>query len=110
MPDRPQRPRVVYRIVRSDPPTARDFLSPSALGRHFADPRQVQLASGLSVFRTEEQARRQARRYDLGRFLAELHLSDEWQVERTLRTSGHHTVFADTEVLLRAVVRVIAVD
>jgi len=33
-----------------------------------------------------------------------------WEIERTPRTTGHHTIFADPEVLLRAVVRVIAVD
>ena len=60
-------PRTVYRVVRSDPPAARDFLSAAALGRRFNDSRLSSLADGISVFETEAQARRQAVRYNLGR-------------------------------------------
>lgn len=104
-------PCVVYRVVRTDPPAKRDFLSPAALGRRFADPRQRELADGISVFATEVQARRQARRYQLGGHIAELHLPRSCEIRRTLRrTAGHHTVHADADALLASVVRVVPVD
>ncbi len=103
--------RIVYRVVRSSPPTARDFASPAALGRRFRDSRQSDLARGVSVFRTQAQALRHARRYDLGTFIAELRLPAGTAVRRTLRRSvGHHTVFAEAEVLLASVVRIALVD
>ena len=111
MAERLDLPRRVYRVVRADPPTRTDFLSPAVLGRRFADPRQHDLAEGISVFATEAQARRQALAYQLGRHIAELQLPAGAEIRRTQRrTAGHHTVRADAEALLRSVVRVVPVD
>ena len=102
--------RVVYRVVRSNPPTRRDFFSPAALGRRFQDAKQRALAEGVSVFATEEQARRLARRFHLGSYIAEVNLPEECRILRTQRTPGHHTVWAAADLLLEAVVRVVSVE
>ena len=57
---------------------------------------------------TERQAVARARRYPwLGTYVAKLELPSSIRIERTLRTRGHHTVWADPDELLRAVLRVI---
>lgn len=104
------RPRIVFRIVRHDPPVPEDFTPASSAGapphaRRAVDPR---LSTGISVLATERQALARARRYPgLGTYVAELELPANVPVERTLRTRGHHTVWADPDELLRAVRRVI---
>jgi hypothetical protein len=51
-------PRVFYRIVKSDSPTPRDFLSQKALGVQVRHPtrRALRIWDGISVYRTREQA------------------------------------------------------
>jgi hypothetical protein len=103
-----------YRIVRSDPPTLMDFTSAKALGkaRPTDDPEALRLADGLSVFRTEAQAHRHARRMPmLGTHIAEVAIaaSAPVHVERTLRTPGHHTLWGKPAFLLACVRRVVAV-
>ena len=106
--------RTLFRIVRSDPPTLADFVSNVELGRPLPrDPEAARLWSGISVNETENQARRRARGVPvLGNYLAELHLDEESfvRIERTTRSRGHHTVWADPVLLLRSVVRVLPID
>jgi hypothetical protein len=68
---------------------------------------------GISVFDTEVRARHKARAWPiLGSFIAELSVPAEplyvWR--RTIPTSkGHHTVWADPNLLVRCVVRAVRV-
>ncbi len=106
--------RVVYRIVRSDPPTLDDFLSDESAGKAStaATPELRRLASGRSVYNTEAQARRKARAYPvLGRYIAAVELPEHpaIRMERTLASAGHHTLWADPELLLANVVAVVPV-
>jgi hypothetical protein len=107
--------RTVYRIVRTDPPTLADFLSDAELGRaSFKDTEDVRrLRSGRSVYATEAQARRKARRYPiLGRYIAAVVLPDDQSIwiERTIPSSaGHYTLWGDAALLLTVVVRVVPV-
>ena len=58
------------------------------------------------MFATETQARNQARDFPLlGSYIARLDVPDDAPVraERTLRTRGHHTLWADPQALLRYV-------
>lgn len=71
----------------------------------------TELASGISAFRQPKQARRHARRYDLGAFIAEVAVPDEARIERTQRrTAGHFTIWHDPVSLLRSVVRITPVE
>jgi hypothetical protein len=45
----------------------------------------------------------------IGRFVAEFWLPADSEVERTLKTAGHFTVWADPEVLLARVASVVRV-
>ena len=107
----PTAPRLVYRVVQRDPPTADDFTAPEQAGapppwRQAVDPR---LLSGVSVTATESQAKRLARRFPaLGAYVAEIELPPTARIERTLKRRGHFTVWADPEDLVRSVRRVIA--
>ena len=107
-------PQTFYRIVRTDPPTLIDFTSAKMLGkaRPTDDLEVLRLADGVSVFQTETQARRHARRMPmLGAYIAEIAILTGTPVryERTLRTPGHHTLWGNPAVLLAAVRRVVAV-
>jgi hypothetical protein len=91
-----------------------DFQSAVARGRvpPDADAEDMRLLAGISVYRTEAQARRKARQYPiLGAFLAEIAVSPEQPVaiERTTPSPGHHTIWAPAEELLHCVVRVVSV-
>jgi hypothetical protein len=106
--------RTFFRIVRTDPPTLADFTSPTLRGKMppTDDPEALRLAGGISVFRTEAQARRHARRMPmLGAYLAEVAIPSGAPVhsERTLRTPGHHTLWGTPAFLLACVSRVVAV-
>jgi hypothetical protein len=103
--------RTFFRITLTDPPSLADFTSPSAKGRtpRDNDPEARRLWDGVSVFATETQARNQAKDFPLlGGYIAQVDVPDDApvRVERTLRTRGHHTVWADPQVLLRHVVSV----
>ena len=107
--------RRLYRIVQHDPPTREDFQSNAARGRPLpGEPEFARLHDGLSTFASLDQAARKARQYPmLGRFVAELVISDSSgvRIERTiLRSRGHHTVWGTPEMLLGCVVRVQPVD
>jgi hypothetical protein len=71
------------------------------------DPEELRLWSGVSVYATEAQARRKARGVPtLGTFIAAIEIPDDGSVqyERTTKSSGHHTIWADAVVLLQYVV------
>ena len=106
-----------FRIVRTNPPTVEDFKSYIALGLRpppSLPSDQLRQWEGISVFATANQARRQARRFpQFGGFIAELKIAagSEVEVRRTNpRSHGHHTIWADPEVVRHTVVRVVAVE
>jgi hypothetical protein len=103
-----------YRIVLTDPPTLYDFQSNKERGRALpTDLDERRLWEGLSVYATESQARRKARGMPaLGGFIAAVDLPERGPIryERTLRSSGHHTVWGDAALLLSRVVSVVPVE
>jgi hypothetical protein len=106
--------RTFWRIVRTNPPAERDFLSHAALGRQLTrhDPDSVRLSQGISVFATDAQARRNARRYPVfGRWLVEVRIPGDAHIhiERTRGGPGHHTLWGEAATLLAYVVRVVPV-
>lgn len=107
--------RTVFRIVLTNPPTLRDFLSDEELGKppRSTDPFVRQVWSGISTYQTEGQARRKARAYPwLGGFIASLEIPENApvQIERTFpRSAGHHTLWGVAEEVLRYVARVVPV-
>ena len=109
----PHGSNVFYRLVKSNPPTRQDFLSYEELGISLAqiDPESVRLSRGISVFRTEAQARRVARRRSFRGpfFIAELRIPANTgvRIERTTRSAGHYTLWADPDMIALWVVRVL---
>ena len=106
--------RTFWRIVRTNPPAERDFLSNEAQGvpPRDDDPETLRLWSGISMYATRTQARRTAITYPfLGRFLAEVRLSDNTgiQWERT-RGRGHYTIWGEARILLISVVQVVPIQ
>ena len=104
---------IFYRIVLTDPPTLYDFQSNRERGRALpTDPEERQLWDGLSVYATETQAHRKARAVPaLGGFIAAVDVPEGGSIryERTLRSSGHHTLWGDAALLLRRVGSVMSV-
>ena len=105
----------VYRIVQSDPPTRKDFLSYTALGKRlkYDTPRARRLADGLSVFDTAVQARDKARAVPwLGSYIAALDIPEAGEVEyeRTASAQGHRTIWGSPEAVMSLVVSVTPVD
>ena len=102
-----------HRIVRSNPPTIVDFLSDRERGKPPPpDPALRYLWDGISVYRTEAQARNKARRFPaLGMFLARLEIPEGElvEIERTLSSRGHHTLWGEPAYFLSRVVRVLSV-
>jgi hypothetical protein len=97
--------------VRSNSPTEADFASAQALGKAFPrDPENIRLATGISVYATENQARRKVREAPaLGMYIAELRILEDGPVryERTLKSPGHHILWAEPKQLLASVVAVV---
>lgn len=106
------RTRSFFRLVETDPPTREQFLSYDERGLTplGATPRQLHLYRGISVFETEEQARRRASSiawpYE---YIAEVAIPESVRIERQGRREGHHNVYASPDDLLRWVVRVVPV-
>lgn len=104
------------RIVRSNPPTRRDFTSNAARGRPLppgAPPEVVRLWDGLSVYETAGQARRHAKASPmLGGYVAALDLPATAAIrcERTTRSRGHYTLWGEPDALLGCVSEVIPVE
>jgi len=91
----------VYRLVRSDPPTLRDFQLPSTeLAARLGWPELLRV--GLSHFLRPEQTER-VRRSPVSRIAAvDLAEGVRIYVGRTGRTPGHVSVWARSEALLAA--------
>lgn len=109
----PHAPTTVYRVVKENPPTERDFYSAAQMGRSIppgADPDLRDSFTGVSVWDSESAAKAKAREIPkLGTYVAELRLPDS-VVRRPFGPRGHWDVYADPEVLRLAVVRVVPVD
>ena len=107
--------RTLHRIVRTDPPSIRDFTSKLELGvvDPGADEETKRLESGLSTYRTLAQARRKARAFRfLGQYVAviDVALAGSVTLERTTSSAGHYTVWGDGHLILGAVVTVERVE
>jgi hypothetical protein len=105
-PDLIARPTVtLYRVVHTDPPTVRDFLSQKVLGIPLKreTTKMLRLWDGLSVYRTAEQAVTRARQTPrLGRYIAKLvvPLDDERiVVELDNGRNGHCTIWGSPWIL-----------
>lgn len=98
--------RTLYRIVLKYPPTVQDMLSYEALGKTTPDPdsEMLRLAKGLSVYNTEQQARRKARGFPWkgNAYIAELRIPDDthFVIERTTHSQGHYTILAEPSAIL----------
>lgn len=106
--------RTVSRVFKSGPSTWADFLSDEAKGKpRPSSPGRLRLYDGLSVYATLSRARRKARGFPmLGNFLAEGRIPDDApvRVERTmLGSAGHHTLWAEPDVLLGCVSGMVSV-
>lgn len=79
----------LFRVVRTNPPSAQDFKSPWDLGRQPRKnrPMQVRLYRGVSTFETLGMARDKATEANLGDFVAELEVPDG--VARNPNGRGH---------------------
>jgi len=103
--------RSFYRIVKTEAPTAADFLSKPAVAQELLDkrPELARILTGISVFDGIELARKKALRFPmLGEFLAEISVTETppLHFERTTTSRGHYTLWGDPEQLLELVVRV----
>jgi hypothetical protein len=100
-----------YRIVETDPPTVRDFLSQKARGRplRFRTARALRLWEGVSVYRSRYGAAALAGRSPrLGAFVAEIRVTDDGSFRYELDNGprGHCTIWGDAASLLALVVSV----
>jgi hypothetical protein len=107
----------VYRIVWTNPPQSVDFEpnAQRAVPPYLVSEERMRLQSGISVFRTLSQARRttRARRPWMGRgFIAVIELppTSEFRMERTTKSAGHYTLWADARSILEWVVGVFPVS
>jgi hypothetical protein len=107
---------ILFRIVKSNPPTLRDFFSHEALGLVPRYPRSRRLQDswrGVSMFSRATAALAQARAAPgLGELIAELHVPDaaDIRVEQTGRNALHYTVWAEPLVLLRCVTNIVSFE
>lgn len=103
--------RTVYRIIAARDPALGDFLSDAARGRPPV-PGHEELHDGLSMWNNEAQARKKATALPvLGEYIAGVALPDggPYRLQRTTRSAGHHTLWADPAWLLAQVVCVVRV-
>lgn len=106
---------IVYRIVRSNPPTDFDFLSHQARGIKLrqSTPELDRISTGLSVTLAFEDAEALVRqRPHLGKFIAafELPESGEYTLEQTGKSKGHYTLWCEPELLASCLVAVTALE
>lgn len=113
----PRRLNMVYRIVWTNPPTL-DDVEPNvqrAIPSYVVNDERLHLQTGISVFRTLAQARRtaRARRPWMGQgFIAAIELPPdaEFRIERTTKSAGHYTLWAEALSILEWVVQVLPVS
>jgi len=102
----------LYRVVQTDPPTVRDFLSQKVLGIPLKSEtaKVLRLWDGLSVYRTAEQARARALQTPrLGRYIAELVVpldDDRILVELDNGRHGHCTIWGSPWLLRSRVISI----
>jgi len=108
-------PHTFYRVVRSDPPTLRDFQSYTALGKPLlrSKPTLVELAAwaAVSTYVTEDAARNRAelnaaRGLPIGHFIAKLVIAEASPIKigRINEQTGHCGLTGEPSDLLAAVV------
>ena len=105
--------RLLYCVVKTDPPTAADFLSNAARDRPLrgSEVGKPELHTGLLMYDSEVVARATARRFPfLGVYLAIVRIPTGAlvRVEQTLG-EGHYTVWGAPDLLLTLVVAVVPV-
>lgn len=95
----------VYRATMSNPPTASDFTSNKGLGKARRTPRETEERwAGISVFDTANQCRKVARKWSLGRYVAEVNIPDAATITYGEASSnGHRTAWGAPEEFLRYV-------
>lgn len=103
--------RTFFRVVKTNPPTERDFWSHQALGIPLQREEDREIWTGVSVQATEQQARRTARIPRLGSYIAKLEVMQEGAItfRRTTRRPGHYTLWGNPNELLACVVCTISV-
>jgi hypothetical protein len=104
----------LFRVVQTDPPTVRDFLSQKVLGIPLKTemPKVLRLWDGLSVYRTVDQARARAWQTPrLGRYITELAVpaDEEITVELDNGRNGHCTIWGSPWLLRSFVISVVPV-
>lgn len=84
--------RIFYRVIKNQRPQVEDFWSDASWGEPLpVDPHQIELQDGISVFNTEQQARRKAEAYPvLGAYIAAVEFAEDAPItyRRTLTTRG----------------------
>jgi hypothetical protein len=100
--------QVFFRLIARNPPTTEDFLSYAREGIDIPEGHDPALAEGISVQATLAQMRnkRYVRRWCL--HIAELHLPENDQRFRWLKTGGrgHFTIWGAPEDLIECVVAI----
>ncbi len=113
MTDDPGKPRIVYRIVWSNPPDHEDFKSYEELGKRpgVDDPRFDRLLSGISVYSSLSHTRKKAKGFPWKSrcFIAELALpnDDRVHLEQTEPGSKHYTLWCDEDLIRASIIRII---
>jgi hypothetical protein len=105
--------RVFYRLVESNPPTLRDFMSYKALGKPLRTEADRDIWEGLSVQNTLAQARNRAKVFRGKKtHVAVLEIPDDAPVrcERTGVNRGHSTLWATPQKLISYLRDVVELD
>lgn len=104
---------IFYRVVKTDPPTERDFLSAKALGRPLRrdTPENRRIWDGLSVLATTDAARARVTQFpQMGMFIAVVDIPDDRSIpwEQTTPDPDHYTIWGSAANLLERVTSVLA--
>ena len=108
--------RRFYRVVTTNPPTLRDFLSLKALGRHLrpsASVLQRHIYDGLSVSSNIASAGYTAKRYPrTGAFIAILDVPDDGRfvIEQTTPTLTHYTIWGDAAAVMACMTTIVSLE
>jgi len=104
-------PSLLWRIVRTDPPTTVDFLSNEARGLPRRRSVPAELWTGLSAFDDLAIAASVARRFRLGEFLASIDIDPNGPIHwAKTRGDGHYTLWGKPEEVFARVVTIVAVS
>ena len=105
---------IFYRVVKTDPPTVRDFLSAKALGRPLRrdTPENRRIWDGISVLATADAARARVAQFpQMGTLIAVMNTSEDGSIpcEQTTPDPDHYTIWGSAADLLERVTSVLAV-